>query len=233
MLRNRIKNHLHVDELIRERTANLVRLQSGLVFALADLVENRDRNTGGHIDRTTSYIRILLDAMVERGVYADEVSSWNLDQVASSSRLHDIGKIAIPDAILNKPGKLTLEEFETMKTHAAEGERIIGQIVSRTGEEEFLRYTKLSAGYHHERWDGSGYPYRKRGTDIPLLGRIVAIVDVYDALISERPYKRPFTEEEAIRIITNGAGSHFDPYIADVFFKVKDQIVTARTKLTQ
>jgi len=233
VLRNRIKNHLHVDELIRERTANLVRLQSGLVFALADLVENRDRNTGGHIDRTTSYIRILLDAMVERGVYADEVSSWNLDQVASSSRLHDIGKIAIPDAILNKPGKLTLEEFETMKTHAAEGERIIGQIVSRTGEEEFLRYTKLSAGYHHERWDGSGYPYRKRGTDIPLLGRIVAIVDVYDALISERPYKRPFTEEEAIRIITNGAGSHFDPYIADVFFKVKDQIVTARTKLTQ
>ena len=233
VLLNRIKNHLHIDELIRERTAHLIRLQNGLVFALADLVENRDRDTGGHIDRTTSYIKILLDAMMARGVYVDEISGWNLDQVASSARLHDIGKIAIPDAILNKPGSLTHEEFETMKTHAAEGQRIIEQIVSRTGEAEFLRSAKLSAGYHHERWDGSGYPYGIKTTEIPLQGRIVAIVDVYDALVSGRPYKKPFVEEEAIRVIVDGTGKHFDPSIAEVFYEIKDQIVDVRAKLLQ
>jgi len=233
VLLNRIKNHLHIDELIRERTAHLIRLQNGLVFALADLVENRDRDTGGHIDRTTSYIKILLDAMMARGVYVDEISGWNLDQVASSARLHDIGKIAIPDAILNKPGSLTHEEFETMKTHAAEGQRIIEQIVSRTGEAEFLRSAKLSAGYHHERWDGSGYPYGMKRTEIPLQGRIVAIVDVYDALVSGRPYKKPFTEEEAIRVIVDDTGEHFDPSIAEVFYEIKDQLVDVRTKLLQ
>ena len=238
VLLNRIKNHLNIDELIRERTAQLmertaqlVRLQNGIVFALADLVENRDRDTGGHIDRTTLYIKILVEAMLARGVYADEIRGWNLDQIASSARLHDLGKIAIPDNILNKPASLTKEEFDAMKAHTSEGERIVEQIVSRTGEAEFLSNAKLSAAYHHERWDGSGYPYGMKGTDIPLLGRIVAIIDVYDALISERPYKKPFTEEEALRIIVDGAGKHFDPSIANVFYGIKDQLAAARAKL--
>ena len=230
VLLNRIKNHLHIDKLIRDRTEQLVRLQNGIVFTLANLVENRDTNTGGHIDRTTVYTRILIDAMMARGVYADEISDWDLESVISSARLHDIGKVSIPDSILNKPGPLTKEEFDTMKTHSTIGEQIIDQMASRTGESEFLRNAKMSAAYHHERWDGAGYPYGLKETDIPLHGRIMAVVDVYDALTSERPYKKALTDEEAVRIIMDGAGKHFDPNIAKVFYEIKDLIGEARVE---
>ena len=223
VLQNRIKHHLDIDALIRERTEQLVRLQSGIVFTLADVVESRDANTGGHIERTTVYIERLIKAMLEQTVYADEIRSWNLESVISSARLHDVGKIAIPDTILNKPGKLTAEEFAIMKTHTTEGERIIDQIVSRTGNETFLHNAKLFAGYHHERWDGKGYPYGLAETNIPLQGRIMAVIDVYDALISERPYKKPFTHEEAVKIIMDNSGTQFDPSIAGVFYEARDQ----------
>jgi putative two-component system response regulator len=171
--------------------------------------------------------------MMANGVYADDIRGWNLESVVSSARLHDIGKIAIPDSILNKPGSLTPEEYHEMKTHSSAGERIIDQIVARTGEAEFLHNAKLSAAYHHERWNGTGYPYGLKETEIPLHGRIMAIVDVYDALTSERPYTQAFSSEEAVKIIMDDAGKHFDPAIADVFFKIKDQIEAARVKLTQ
>ena len=116
-----------------------------------------------------------------------------------------------------------------MKTHAEEGERIIDKIVSRSGNETFLHYAKLFAGYHHERWDGKGYPYGLAGTDIPLQGRIMAFADVYDALISERPYKKPFTHEEAVKIIMENAGTQFDPFIADVFYEVRDQFKAVKS----
>jgi putative two-component system response regulator len=238
VLLNRIRNHLHIDELIRERTEQLrertiqlMRLQYGIVHALADIVENRDTNTGGHIDRTTVYIKILIDAMLAHGVYADEMCDWNIESVISSARLHDVGKIAISDSILNKPASLTNEEFQTMKSHSAAGERIIDQMVDQTGEAEFLRNARLSAAYHHERWDGSGYPYGLKGKDIPLHGRIMAIVDVYDALTTERPYKKPFTNDEAFDIIMKDAGKHFDPIVADVFCKIKNKIEEARIGL--
>jgi putative two-component system response regulator len=222
VLLNRIKTHLDIDELIQERTAQLRRLQSGLVHILADIVENRDKATGGHIERTMAYIKILLNAMKERGVYADEMRNWDFETTSSSARLHDVGKIIITDKILNKSGELTAEEFEEMKTHAAEGERIIDKMIESTGEVEFLRNAKLFAGYHHEHWDGSGYPKGLKGMEIPLQGRIMAIVDVYDALISERPYKKALSNEEVIQIIMNDKGKHFDPKIAEVFFEVKD-----------
>jgi len=228
VLLNRIKHHLHIDEIIRERTAQLVRLQNSIVFTLADIVESRDANTGGHIERTTIYIEILIHAMGERGLYAEEMQSWNLESVISSARLHDVGKIAISDTILNKPGALTPEEFQMMKTHCEAGERIIGQMIHRTGEVEFLQNAKLSAAYHHERWDGSGYPYGLKGTDIPLHGRIMAIVDVYDALTTERPYKKAMTHEEALHIIEKESGKHFDPQITGVFSEINDQIAAAK-----
>ena len=231
VLLNRIKHHLHIDDIIRERTAQLLRLQNSIVFTLADIVESRDSNTGGHIERTTFYVEILINAMVERGVYAREMSAWNLESVISSTRLHDVGKITISDSILNKPGPLTQEEFEKMKAHPTAGERLIDQMIARTGDAEFLRHAKLSAAYHHERWDGTGYPCGLAGTDIPLLGRIMAIVDVYDALTTERPYKKAFPNEEAIRIIKGDAGKHFDPQVADVFLEINDRIEEARIKL--
>ena len=240
VLLNRIKNHLHIDEIIkertkqlRERTAQLLKLQNGIVITMADLVESRDTNTGGHIDRTTVFIKYLIEAMYERGLYADEMRDWDIESVVSSARLHDIGKIAIPDSILHKPESLTKEEFQTMKTHSALGERIIEQMVERTGEAEFLNNAKLSAAYHHERWDGTGYPYGLKGTDIPLHGRIVAIVDVYDALTTDRPYKKAFPGDEAVRIIMDGSGKHFDPEIAAVFFDIRHQFDVASVKLSK
>ena len=223
VLLNRIMTHLSIDDLIRERTAQLERLQSALVYILADIVESRDKETGGHIERTSTYMKILIDGMISRGLYTDEISKINLDLLISSARLHDVGKIVIPDIILNKSNSLTREEFETMKTHTTEGERIIDKIISRTGyEESFLQNAKLFASYHHEYWDGSGYPKGLKGSEIPLQGRIMAIVDVYDALISRRPYKKPFTKEEAVNIIMDNIGRQFDPLIADVFLEVKD-----------
>jgi putative two-component system response regulator len=224
VLLNRIKTHLNIDRMIRERTARLKRLQNGIVHVFADIIENRDRETGGHIERTAVYIKSLIVAMMERGVYSDEMRDWDLDLVASSARLHDVGKIAISDFILNKPGALTREEFATMKTHAAEGERIIEQIITHTGEVDFLSNAKLFAGYHHEYWDGTGYPHGLKETEIPLQGRIMAVVDVYDALVSERPYKRAFTGKEAVSIIMADAGKRFDPRIVEVFFEVQAQV---------
>jgi len=223
VLLNRIKTHLDIDEIIRERTTQLQNLQNSMVFVLSDMIESRDYDTGGHVERTTKYIDILTHALIEHGVYIDELKGLDVDLLTLSARLHDVGKIAIPDNILNKPGKLTYDEFEIMKTHAAEGERIIDRIVSRTEDIEFLHNAKLIAGYHHERWDGGGYPYGLKEAQIPLQGRIMAFVDVYDALVSERPYKKAFPKEEAVNIIMDGAGKQFDPYIADVFFDVRDQ----------
>ncbi len=232
VLLNRIRTHLEIDAVIRERTSQLERLQNGILFVLADLIENRDHTTGGHNERTTIYIKILLDAMMERKIYANEMSEWNIEMVALSARLHDVGKITIPDYILNKPGPLSAEECETMKTHVTEGERIIDQIISRTGDVTFLQNAKLFAGYHHEHWAGpGGYPYGKKGTEIPLQGRIMAIVDVYDALVSERPYKKPFSDSEAVDIIMKQAGLQFDPVITEVFFTIKDQFKAIRMEV--
>jgi putative two-component system response regulator len=230
VLINRIKTHLQIDEIIRERTAEIQKLKNAIVFSFADMVEQRDEGTGGHIERTTEYLEILIKAMIERGVYLSELGEMNLESLVSSARLHDVGKVAIPDGILNKPGKLDDAEFAIMKTHAAKGEEIINQMAARTPDNEFLRNAKLFAGYHHERWDGKGYPYRLAGTDIPLQGRVMALVDVYDALVSERPYKKPFSDEETTNIIMEGAGKQFDALLADVFLEVKDQFKAVKLK---
>jgi putative two-component system response regulator len=233
VLLNRIKTHLDIDELIRERTAQIKRLQNGIVTVLADVVEERDKGTGGHNDRTAKYVRILMKAIIEDELYADEIRGWDIEMIVSSARLHDIGKIHVFDMILNKPGKLNTEEYEAMKLHTTDGARIIERMIKHTGEEEFLQNAKLFAEYHHECWDGTGYPHRLAGTDIPLHGRIMAIADVYDALVSLRPYKEAVTNEDAVHIITSMAGTHFDPKIVDVFLKVKDQFKAVKEDLLE
>jgi len=239
VLLNRIRNHLNFDDLIRERTEllrqrteQLVRLQNSVVFTLADVVENRDKNTGGHIDRTTEYIRILAEVMLGCGLYIDEMRGWDFDSIVSSARLHDLGKIAIPDSILNKPDRLTDEEFSVIKTHPIAGQRIIDHMEEKAGELDFLYNAKLFAVYHHEKWDGSGYPYGLKENDIPLQGRIMALVDVYDALTSKRPYKKAFESEEALGIMAKDAGTHFDPNIADIFFGIKNKLDLAKVRLS-
>jgi len=230
VLLTRIKTHLDIDRLIRERIAQVQRLQDNILSVMSDMVESRDKLTGGHIEATAKYVAILIGAMIEHGVYGEEIKNWDVEMAVSASRLHDVGKITISDTILNKPGKLTDDEFEKMKTHTFEGERIIDKIIARTpkGEDVFLRYAKLFAGYHHERWDGAGYPNGLKGVDIPLPGRIMAIVDVYDSLVSDRPYKSSLPDEVAVDFIISQAGKYFDPKIVEVFFSVRDQFKTVK-----
>jgi len=202
---------------VREKTSEVLNLQNTVLTTVADLVEFRDGCTGGHTSRTRLYLGAMIGELTRKKVYEEEVARWDIDILLSSVQLHDVGKIAITDLILNKPGKLTCEEFEIMKTHVTIGVDAIKRIIGNTKEHDFLRHALLITGTHHEKWDGSGYPMGLKGTNIPLEGRLMAIVDVYDALISERPYKKAFTHEEANKIIEEGSGTHFDPALVDVY----------------
>jgi putative two-component system response regulator len=239
LLRKRIEVHLlvesqkaalqnyndHLQEMVETKTKSVLKLQNKILKAVAELVECRDDITGGHIERTERCLGILVSALLERGVYADETSKWNVNLLLQSSQLHDVGKISIQDSILRKPGKLTSEEFEAMKKHTTFGVDIIERIEESDEESAFLDYAKIFAGFHHEKWDGSGYPYGVAGEQIPLLGRLMAFADVYDALTSVRPYKKAFSHDEAMKIIAEGKGCHFDPNLADIFVAVADQLV--------
>ena len=217
VLLNRIKTHLNIEDIILERTRTLSKIRNGIVFVLSSIVESRDKMTVGHIDRLTRYIKIFTDKMLERKVYYDEVSQWNLDMVLLAVRMHDIGKITVTDIILNKPGTLTTDEYTNVKSHMLAGEKIINNIISEAGDDLFLQYAKTFAAHHHERWDGTGCPCGLKGIDIPLLGRIMAVADVYDALISDRPYKSAFPHAHAVEAIRNGSGTQFDPELVKIF----------------
>ncbi|MCL1906250.1 MAG: response regulator [Clostridiales bacterium] len=208
---------------VTEKTAEVTELQNAILATVADLVEFRDKLTGGHITRTRRYLQAIIDEMIQEGIYAEETAAWSMEFFLPAAQLHDVGKIAISDLILNKPSKLTTEEYEIMKTHVTVGVDAIEQIMSKTKEHIFLNHALLIAGTHHEKWDGSGYTIGLKGNNIPLEGRLMAIADVYDALISVRPYKQAFSHEEACRIIEDGAGSHFDPTLVNIFKKVKDK----------
>ena len=222
VLIRRIETHIEIDRLIKESLQSVRKVHNATINVMANLVESRDNTTGGHIDRTQQYLSILVDELLRAGVYSDEIAHWNLDALLPSAQLHDVGKITVSDLILNKPGKLTDEEFDLMKLHCDEGERIIDEMIVKAEEDGFLIHAKKFASHHHEKWDGTGYPRKLDGEGIPLEGRVMAIADVYDALVSERPYKKPFTHEQAIEIIKTGAGTQFDPSLVDVFLSVED-----------
>ncbi|MCL2217127.1 MAG: response regulator [Defluviitaleaceae bacterium] len=210
----------NLEQIVDEKTATVVELKDAILSTMAELVEYRDEITGGHIVRTQRYIKALMDAMKDSGVYADEVNALDEELVLQSCQLHDVGKIAVSDAILNKPGKLTFEEFESIKNHTSFGEKVILRLKEKTMDSDFLDYARIFAVAHHERWDGSGYPQGLKEEKIPLLGRMMAIGDVYDALVEPRPYKSALPHEKAVSIILEGKGSHFDPLLADLFEKI-------------
>jgi len=213
----------HLENMVREKTAAIFNLQNTVRATVADMVELRDNSTGGHVSRTQRYMKALMEALVADGLYADEIKGWNIELFLQSAQLHDVGKVAITDLILNKPDKLTRDEFEIIKTHVSAGVEVVEKIMRHETEQAFLRHALFVAGTHHEKWDGTGYPSGLKGIEIPLEGRLMAIVDVYDALVSERPYKRAFTHEEACKIIEDGAGTHFDPLLVGAFQKIKDE----------
>lgn len=214
----------YIDE-VQRKSDQLVRLQDGLVLVLADMVESRDKCTGDHVRKTAAYCEIILRQMQKEGIYADRLSEEFITEVVSSAPLHDVGKIKVSDTILNKPGKLTDEEFRAMKNHTSAGGEIIDKVVVAVGEEsDYLTEAKNLAAYHHEKWDGSGYPAGLKGEEIPLSSRVMAIADVFDALVSRRSYKEPFSVEKAFDIIRQDAGTHFDPLIVKAFLDAEDEI---------
>jgi putative two-component system response regulator len=223
VLIKRIEHHIDTDKIIKESKQTVRDIHNATISVLADMVENRDKITGGHIERTQKYLEILLGEAMRTGLYSDEISGWDIDLLLPSAQLHDVGKIVVSDIILNKPGPLSDEEFTVIKRHPAEGERIIDNIISKTKDDGFLRHAKLFAGTHHEKWNGTGYPRGLSGAGIPLQGRLMAIADVYDALVSERPYKKAMSHTQAVEIIKNGRGTQFDPLIADVFIAVSSR----------
>jgi len=222
VLLKRIQSHIETDMIIKINRQAVRDMHNATISVIADLVENRDQVTGGHIERTQGYLAILIDKLLSDGIYTNELKHWDMSLLLPSAQLHDVGKINISDLILNKPGILTKEEFELIKTHCIKGELIIDQIISKTKDDGFLLHAKKFAGSHHEKWDGSGYPRGLKKEEIPLEGRIMAIPDVYDALVSERPYKIPFSHDEAVEIICKDSGKQFDPKILNVFKNVAD-----------
>jgi putative two-component system response regulator len=213
----------NLQQMVTAKTKTVLDMQNSVLKTVANLVEYRDEVTGGHIERTRGYLEILLDAMIAQKIHTGEIETWDRDFFLQSSQLHDVGKISIRDSILLKPDKLTDEEFTIMKKHTLFGVQIIEEMQKDTPESSFLTHAKILAGTHHEKWNGTGYPHSLTGENIPLGGRLMAIADVYDALISIRPYKTPLTHEKAMQIIVDGKGTHFDPDLIELFLSVADK----------
>ena len=229
LVRARVHNHLelkrhqdHLENLVVERTRRLALVQAVTIESLATLAEYRDPETGGHIKRTQNYVKVLAKKLKEHPRFRDGLNDEIIELLYMSAPLHDLGKIAVPDHILQKPGKLTDEEFEEMKKHTNYGHDALWITEQKLGEDSFLRHAREIAYTHQEKWDGSGYPSGLKGDEIPIPGRLMALADVYDALISKRVYKPPFPHEKAVQIIVEGKGKHFDPDIVDAFLELEN-----------
>lgn len=229
LLLRRIALHLqlqqyskNLEKMVDEKTRVIADLQYSIVYVLADMVERRDSTTGGHLMRTQNYLKVLLKEVRRQKIYEDELQDDD-DLLIHASQLHDVGKMSIPDSVLLKPGKLTSEEFDTIKTHTTLGENAIRFAMASVQEKRFLEIAASFAGAHHEKWNGTGYPRGLQGKDIPIEGRLMAIADVYDALISRRPYKNILSHKNAIEIIIKDSGTHFDPLLIKAFECVTDE----------
>ncbi|MBO4474819.1 MAG: HD domain-containing protein [Clostridiales bacterium] len=211
----------------RKKAKQIDKMQSGLLMVLADLIESRDKCTGDHIRKTAAYTKIILDQLKKQGGFPEMLTDEYIGNVVRAAPLHDIGKINVPDAILNDPGpgRLTDEQFEIMKSHAQAGYEIITKAIANMEDSGYLEEARQMAHYHHEKWDGSGYPEHLKGEEIPLSARIMAVADVFDALMSKRSYKPPFTFEKAMQIITEGSGKHFDPKIVSAFVAAEGKVL--------
>ena len=234
IVKARVRAHLslynqnkRLEMLVKKRTAELLMTRDVAITGFASLAETKDPETGAHIFRTQEYVRCLAENAFLRSIYPDEITSDFIEELYKSAPLHDIGKIGIPERILLKPGKLNEEEFEVMKTHTTIGEKALKTAERALSDKSssFLKVAKEIALFHHEKWDGTGYPFGLSGLKIPIAGRIMAIADVYDALISKRIYKPAFSHEEALDIIANSENSHFDPQLVAIFMEINQDFL--------
>ena len=225
------KHNDHLESLVKEKVREISDSQLATIHALSKLAESRDDETGQHIERTQTFCRCLAEKLRANPHYADSINDTFIENIYHASPLHDIGKVGISDTILLKPDKLSAEEFEIMKTHTTIGARTLQSVRSRYPGNTFLNMGIDIARSHHEKWDGSGYPDGLAGEAIPLCSRIMAVVDVYDALRSKRPYKAAFTHEKACGIILEGAGKHFDPELLNAFTAVEPEFAEIREQM--
>ena len=210
---------------VKEKTARLVEVQNDIIVSMASIVENRDNNTGGHIRRTSDVVRVFVEHLLVTD-YSSALTREIADKIIKAAPLHDFGKIAIPDSILNKPGKFVSEEYEIMKLHSQKGAEIVARILQNSDDLQFKNIAVNVAHYHHEKWDGTGYPCGLVQEEIPLEARIMALADVFDALVSNRIYKGQFSFDKAFGIIEESSGSHFDPSLCKAFLQCRLQIET-------
>jgi putative two-component system response regulator len=215
----------YLEAEVRRRTAEVTAVQEVTIHALASLAETRDSDTGNHIRRTKHFVRLLAEKVREHPRFRHVLDDQMIDVLFKSAPLHDIGKVGIPDRILLKPGRFEPEEFEVMKTHTTLGRDAIARAEKELGlEVPFLKHAKEIALYHQEKWDGSGYPEGLAGEAIPLSARLMAVADVYDALVSRRVYKEGMSHDKAVEIIAEGRGKHFDPDLVDAFLEMQDDV---------
>ena len=216
---------LEVD--VAAKTEQIRSMQQQVLISFADLINSRDNITGSHIRNTSKYVHILVNELRSCHTFPELENEEYCDNIIRSAPMHDMGKIAIPDVILNKPGKFTDEEYEVMKNHSIMGGEILEQVLRGMEDMDYYQIAKDMAVYHHEKWDGTGYPYGKKGEEIPLCARIMAVADVFDALVSRRPYKKAFSIDEAYGIIQHDSGIHFDSRIVEAFTSVRNAIEVA------
>ena len=210
------------DELVRNER-RLSEIQAHIISGMANLIESRDTETGEHVNRTSTYVREIAEDARAKGVYKGIITDHFILLLYTLAPMHDVGKIVVSDQILKQPRRLTDEEFEAMKKHAKDGGTVVKRILDGITDEEYIRFAADIATYHHERWDGTGYPLGLKGEAIPLSARIMAIADVFDALISERCYKNAIPIDDAFEIIKSESGTHFDPQLVEVFLSNKEK----------
>lgn len=221
-----IDKNQYLEEEVKRRVREIVTIQESSIIAMASLAETRDNETGRHIQRTQHYVRELAVYLSRLDKFKDVLTEETIDLLAKSAPLHDIGKVGIPDNILLKPDHLTQEEFDLMKTHTQLGVQAIAraeQVIENP--ETYLRFAKEIAAYHHEKWDGSGYPHGLKGEDIPLAARLMSVADVYDALVSRRVYKKAFPHQMAVDVIKASSGTQFDPDVVDAFLALEGRFL--------
>ena len=227
--------------MLSSRTANLLSTllrkeeqishsHNEMVMGFATLVENKDGSTGGHIKRTSAYVKLLAEELRNRGIYAEELTDEYLENLYRAAPMHDIGKIAVPDVVLQKPGKLTDEEFEIIKTHAVKGGEIIKETFGHLENEPYTQMAYEMSRHHHEKWNGKGYPDGLKRKEIPLCARIMAIADVFDAVSEKRCYRDAMPLEQCFEIIAEGSGQAFEPLLVEVFLEIQDKVEVEHAK---
>ncbi|MBO4547562.1 MAG: HD domain-containing protein [Treponema sp.] len=220
----------HVSEIheqaqkIQTQNQKVIEMQNNTIIGMANLVENRDVDTGEHVKRTSFYVKALAMEARKTLEYQQVLTDKYIELLVKAAPMHDIGKIVVPDAILKKPGKLTLDEFLQIQRHTVEGARIVHEVLDDNSDPEYVQMAADIALCHHEKWNGSGYPQQMREYDIPVCARIMALADVFDALVSLRCYKEPFSCEEAFKIVEEASGKHFDPVLVECFLKIRDKL---------